>query len=333
MPNTITNSVESPKPMQADCPGAPWELKLICPIHRLPLQSGSDGALNCANGHAFQYVDDVLCMLAEKDEFYEGAYLNHVKFRPRSEAIWHCWPLWVMCNGYPWMVRKHIPASSVVVELGCAGGVDYFAQRYKMIGLDLSQRSLAKANGAYVARIQADAAQCIPLADGSVDAVISSYFWEHMQPIVKDKILAECRRVLRPNGKLVFLYDIETCNPLIGHFRKQRQDLYRKLFLEGDGHIGYQTPRANLEVIRNAGFKIVAQAPMEKTALQSPSVYSKLAQFGLRFSPLFKHLDSWATGRLFYPYTALVRIADLLAARTLPDNWARITITVAQKSN
>ena len=91
-----------------------------------------------------------------------------------------------------------------------------------MIGCDLSASSLAKVVH-YSDRIQADASATIPIASDSVDAVISSYFWEHMSPEKKPRILSECRRILRPGGKLLFLYDVETENPLIEWYKEKEQ--------------------------------------------------------------------------------------------------------------
>jgi hypothetical protein len=56
----------------------------------------------------------------------------------------HVWPLWLINSGYPWMVRHFVPPGATVVELGCAGGVRYFGQRYRMVGCDLSFSSLKK---------------------------------------------------------------------------------------------------------------------------------------------------------------------------------------------
>ena len=177
-------------------------------------------------------------------------------------------------------------AACAVVELGCAGGVRYFGLRYHAVGCDLSFASLKRVEG-YEQRVQADASVCIPLPNNSVDAVVSSYFWEHIPPEVKPRILSEASRILRPNGKLIFLYDLETKNPLIRHFKLKDPTLYERLFIAGDGHFGYQHSVENLTIFEQAGFRISEHYGMEKTWLLSPSAYSKLAQFGAFGSGLF----------------------------------------------
>lgn len=280
----------------------------------------------------FPVKDGVLGLLERDDDFYEGAYQNHVAFVPRGERLREAWPLWLINSGYPWLVRRHVPKDSVVVELGCAGGVSYFGKRYRMVGCDLSRSSLAKLKDVYAALLQVDVATCIALADESVDAVVSSYFWEHIPPLQKPRILKECARILKPGGKLIFLYDLETNNPLIKHYKSREPSLYRRLFIDGDGHLGYQTPDENAALFQAAGFCLLERRGMEKTFFQSPAAYTKLAEFGGAASQLFRWAKSLGKKPLFYPYTALMRIVDTLANPLLPRSWARIELVICEKA-
>jgi predicted RNA-binding Zn-ribbon protein involved in translation (DUF1610 family) len=166
-------------------------IALICPHdHKVLAEHASH--FTCPQcGQHYQIVDSVVCILAKQDKFYEGTYENQTHYLPRSENPWHVWPLWLINGGYVWMVRKFVPKGATVVELGCAGGVRYFGQRYRMIGCDLSFASLKNLNF-YERRVQGEAGACIALPDNSVDAVVSSYFWEHIPPEIKPKILKEC---------------------------------------------------------------------------------------------------------------------------------------------
>jgi SAM-dependent methyltransferase len=305
-------------------------LSLICPRDR-HLLSEIESGLTCAEcGRQYPIQDGVVCTLDHPDDFYEGAYENKVFFLPRSERPWHAWPLWLINGGYLWTVRRFVPPGATVVELGCAGGVRYFGQRYHMWGCDLSLSSLKKLEF-YEGRVQADAAVCIPLPDGSVDAVVCSYFWEHVLPSVKPNILGECQRILRPGGKLVFLYDVETENPLIRRYKHSNRPLYDKLFIEGDGHLGYQRPAENVAIFEEAGFRVVEHQGMEKTWLQSPSAYTKLAQFKTVGSRFYAVAGKLGQQPFFYPYTALMRLIDTLICPWLPDEWARIDLMVCEK--
>ena len=307
-------------------------ITLICPHDKASLHESSDGFSCDRCGRKYPVEDGVVRLLEKTDDFYEGAYENQVRFLPRSEKPWHIWPLWLINSGYPWQIRRHVPQGATVVELGCAGGVNYFGHRYHMVGCDLSLSSLKKLR-LYDRRVQADAAMCIPLPDASVDAVVSSFFWEHIPPELKPAMLIECQRILRPDGKIIFLYDVETRNPLIRNYKIGDQRLYDKLFMEGDGHLGYQWPQENVDGVKAAGFRVLEHRGMEKTWLQSPSAYHKLAQFGGRARRLFVWLSGLDKQPWFYPYTGLMRMVDTVVCPWLPADWARIDLVVAQKSS
>ena len=62
-------------------------------------------------------------------------------------------------------------------------------------------RAQAKPGAAAVEWLEADARE-LPLADGSVAAVIMSLLLHHLQPQAKRDALAEARRILAPGGRL-----------------------------------------------------------------------------------------------------------------------------------
>jgi SAM-dependent methyltransferase len=308
-------------------------IEIVCPFCGGTLAATAGETFSCtACGRQYPIQDGVVCVLDHPDDFYEGAYGNKVFFLPGSERPWHEWPLWLINSGYLWTVRRFVPPGATVVELGCAGGVRYFGQRYRMVGCDLSLASLKKLEF-YERRVQADAAVCIPLPDNSVDAVVSSYFWEHIPPEVKPHILSEMNRILRPGGKLIFLYDVETQNPLIRRYKEKDRVLYERLFIAGDGHLGYQRPVENLAIFEEGGFRVVEHKGMEKTWLQSPSAYTKLAQFGTVGGRLLAWASRLGQQPFFYPYTALMRLIDTLICQWLPADWARIDLVVCEKDN
>jgi SAM-dependent methyltransferase len=167
-----------------------------------------------------------------------------------------------------------------------------------------------------------------------VDAVVSSYFWEHILPEVKPRILSEVKRILRSGGKLIFLYDVETKNPVIRHYKAKDPALYERLFIEGDGHFGYQRPiRKPGKYLEKADFRVIAHKGMEKTWLLSPSANTKLAQFGAFGSGLLTWASRLGQKPFFYSYTALMRIIDTLICPWLPADWARIDLVVCETND
>ena len=307
---------------------------LVCPSDRTTLEM-KESEWTCARcGRVYPEDANVVRFLDTEDTFYEGAYLNRVHFLPEDEKLRHVWPVWLINNGYLWRVRRNVREGSTVLELGCAGGIAYFARRYQMIGLDVSMSSLRQAGEIYDKCIQADAAAMIPLADNSVDAVASSFFWEHIPPVAKRAILSELRRVLKPRGRLIFLYDVETKNPLISAMRRTSSSLYREEFIDRDGHLGYETPRANVETFRRGGFTVIEQLGLERTPLQSTTVYSKMRKWPQPFAAagsLLHHLDR--SRRALFPYIGVLRAVDETVGRILPDSWSRMALTVCEKKD
>lgn len=307
--------------------------KLICPQDRAALARGENEWRCSTCGRTYPEIDKVVRFLDTDDEFYEGAYLNRVHYLPKDERPHHVWPVWLINNGYVWRVRNNVPEGNTVLELGCAGGIAYFARRYKMIGLDVSLASLRDAATIYDTCIKADAALMIPLADESVDAVVSSFFWEHIPPIAKHAILRELRRVLKPRGRLIFLYDVETQNPLISAMRRSSASLYRQEFIERDGHLGYETPQKNIETFHSEGFTVKEQLGLERTPLQATTVYAKMQKWPQPFATVGSALQKIDNSRAaLFPYIGVLRTLDETVGRILPDSWSRMALTVCEKT-
>ncbi|MGB4775344.1 MAG: class I SAM-dependent methyltransferase [Daejeonella sp.] len=277
----------------------------------------------------YPIIGNVVLFLEKPDDFYEGAYMNRIKFLPKTSFFLENLPLWLISNGYLWEVRRSFKKGSQLLELGCASGVDYFGSRFNMIGLDLSFQSLKGLHN-YKMGLQADATK-LPLPDASVDGVISSYFWEHIPPPVKELMLQEFKRVLKPGGKIVFLYDVTTNNTVVNLIKKNDINRYNELFLDGDGHFGYETPIENKARFIKAGYKVITHFGMERTCLQSNSVFEKLRHLNGFAGFVGKLGYAISAGRIKgYLYTFFVRLTDETWGRLLGISKSRIIISVLQ---
>lgn len=305
--------------------------KLVNPIDGTAL-SHSGNYLNDVNGsQVAQLKDGVWSFLKDSNDFYEGAYLNRIKYMPKKDNWLGRLPFWLVGNGYVWEVCKTFAPGSLLLEMGCAGGVDFLASRYQMIGLDFSLQSLRCLNG-YKLALQADA-ENLPFAKESLDGAISSYFWEHIAPNSKDSILAQLYKTLKPGGQLVFLYDIQTDNPLISWARRKDPQKYEDLFLKNDGHIGYETVEANTARFEKHGFKVEKQIGLERSWIQSTAAYTKLRKFPFPISAVGFAGAKLLPGRIGnLLHTAAVRTSDAAFAFVLPLRRSRMVITVATKN-
>lgn len=319
----------------ADTPGrsvrdAPIKDYLVCPEDHSVLRHES-GRLICQTcGLEGRLINSVVSFLAAADKFYEGKYNNQTKYMPANDGFWATLPLRVVLQGYPTAVSAAVPPRSRVIEIGCAGGIAWLGRRYEMIGLDLSESALHLASKIYSRVIQCDATK-MPIRDASVDAVISSCLFEHLSPSGKSELLRECHRVLRPNGKVVFFYDIQTENPVIRRYRDRRPDLYQSLFLDGDGHIGYTGIEENRKHFIDSGFRIVREVFHERTPVLANSAWQKLAMWPGHFGRLGRAGRSMTSGLGRLPSLAAISVVDASAGRLFPRRYARGMTTTAIK--
>lgn len=155
----------------------------------------------------------------------------------------------------------------IVLDLGCGGGLDAFlaAQRVgrtgKVIGLDMTPEMVYKARsnarkGNYT-NVEFDVAEIekLPLADGSVDVVISNCVINH----AADKLTAfrEAHRVLKPGGRL-FVSDLVTAGKLPEDVLRSAHKLWADWLSVASAREEY------LNAIKAAGFKtmtVVAEGP------------------------------------------------------------------------
>jgi len=111
------------------------------------------------------------------------------------------------------LVQKHTSAESRVLDLGCGrtGGMERFWKQARLaVGIDPDRQSLA-GRGQGMAVMQGGG-EHLPFADGAFDIVVSVWVIEHLES--PERVFAEIARVLRPQGRFIFLTP-NALNPLI----------------------------------------------------------------------------------------------------------------------
>ncbi len=305
---------------------------LVCPADRTALALSADAASCTSCARRYPIERGVVRFLAQENAFYEERYLgdNTVRWVPRRDVWPWALPLWLMKSGYVWAVRRHVPAGSTVLEIGCASGIRYLSRRYRTIGLDLSAAALARTADLYAASLQVDLTQGIPLPDASIDAVISSFVWEHILPESKPRVLAELRRVLRPGGKLVFLYDVDGRHPLYRRMQAADPDRFREVLIEREGHAGWQNAADNATALEAAGLRVLEHRGKEKLLI-GPAMYHKVEEWPGAFRRWARVGLRFEFGWRFHLYNAVARVLDETVGPWLPERWARVMVTVCER--
>ncbi|CRK58934.1 Methyltransferase [Alloactinosynnema sp. L-07] len=112
---------------------------------------------------------------------------------------------WFRRHEVAYLDLAHYCADAVVLEAGCGEGygADLLAERARLVvGLDYDELTAAHVAKVYpsVRTLRGNLA-ALPLRSGSVDVVANLQVIEHLWD--QEGFLAECRRVLRPGGRLL----------------------------------------------------------------------------------------------------------------------------------
>jgi ubiquinone/menaquinone biosynthesis C-methylase UbiE len=196
-------------------------------------------------------------------EILDAAYFDAVN---RYDIRWSR-TMWIYDN-----VRR----GSSVLDLGCGAGLLALLKRkdVTLTGLDISRdcAEVAKRNG-YDTAIAGNLT-ALPFEDAGFDFVISLDVMGHVEFARKDAVLAEIKRVLKPDG--VTLHGVECMNRDQQRDYDQMSEEELRSFISVDGHVGMEDEPSNAE----------------------------------RFGRLFKHVRTEPRYSLCVPCEELIKLAD-----------------------
>ena len=229
-----------------------------------------------ANLYARAGIEDVAEFYREK--FVSHAVLDHRYFKPLDRFdLRFARTMWVYDN---------VRANSEVLDLGCGAGMLALLKRKKvrLTGVDLSDECVAAArrNG-YDETVRATLA-ALPFADASFDYVVSLDVLGHIAAEQKDAVLAEIRRVLRPDG--VTMHGIECTDHAARRRYEEMSAEQLGHFIAVDGHVGLEEEREHAARFRRF-FNHVAWEPRYALCLSSDEFLKQADRYGLPFEADF----------------------------------------------
>lgn len=213
-----------------------------------------------------------------RDKFVSNAVLDHRYFKPLDRFdLRFARTMWVYDN-----VRE----GSALLDLGCGAGMLALLKRKGVVltGVDLSEECVAAARrNAYDETVRAEL-EALPFDDASFDYVVSLDVLGHILAGQKDAVLAEIRRVLRPEG--VTMHGIECSDPTArrGYDEMSPEELRR--FIAIDGHVGLEQEEEHAARFRRF-FAHVAWEPRYALCLSSDEFLKQADRYGLPFEDDF----------------------------------------------
>jgi cyclopropane fatty-acyl-phospholipid synthase-like methyltransferase len=149
-----------------------------------------------------------------------------------------------------------------VLELGCGGGTREtrdLAERFTLTGVDLSERQLERARARIpnAAFIRGDLTS-IEFGEGSFDAVVSFYVFNHVPRELLPGVLERCLTWLTDGGYLMAVFGTSDLEGWTGDF------------LGAPSFFSSYTPDVNRRLVAEAGFTVERDEVVEIVEPEGP---------------------------------------------------------------
>lgn len=249
-------------------------IEILCPKCKSKLIHKEDKVICNDCNSIFPIISGVINFFPDIDEFYEGKFgvdKTRIDFLKRRLAQIYLkvsvFGLRTKHEKYYQKLRSICSNQIKVLDLGCGGGNSTLkiSKDFYIVGIDLSLSSLLRAREVYDEVYKASAT-LLPFPSGTFDCVSSFDLIGHIPLSQKDEIMKEIYRVLKPGG-LSFHY-IEVDSPKgYNNWAKGYPELYKKYFIEQDGHFGLEYYKNTLDRIKQDEFSLLEHKVLAKFIL------------------------------------------------------------------
>jgi SAM-dependent methyltransferase len=212
-----------------------------------------------------------------------------------------------------------------ILDLGCGGGWEFLKEFGDVTGVDYSRQAVEAAAAVYD-RVLRTPLDRLPLADRSIDVVVSVWCFEHLPDEAFVAMLREVRRVLRVGGHLICFADLDSEKPIL-RWAKGFPDDYRRHHVDKIGHYGLRTLARTRQLLSREGFRESATVPVNKSSLLQPVTALWMFDNELgrrsRILTLYVRACRWLVrSRAHRPVYWMLMEYHRLADRLLPDRYA-----------
>ncbi len=311
-----------------------WRSRLACPRCHASLELPDDMAeddqhLVCTSCYARYPASQGIINYGVNNTFYDDHGFTSTG-RNFSNGPVGKLGLYLARSHFLYDIAQAVAPGSAVIEVGPGGGSRFLAERYDMLGIELSSASVRYAASTYGSAVQATVAS-LPLANGCADALISSFLLEHLGSEMIEQSVSEMARVLKPNGQMLHFFDVDTDASFVGWAK--RQPWYDAIFIDSKGHHGMRFLNEWQRLFADAGFAVEVRRLSCKSWLQDLSVWGALDQpqvtgIARRIGHAAAVVRKWINPGADLAINALNDLVDPL----LPDDWAAKAIVLLRKS-
>jgi cyclopropane fatty-acyl-phospholipid synthase-like methyltransferase len=159
-------------------------------------------------------------------------------------------------------LARRLPEGARVLELGCGGGTREtreLAARFEVTGLDVSERQLerARARIADARFVHGDLTSC-DFTEGSFEAIVSFFVFNHVPRELLANVLARCHTWLTDGGFLLAVFGASDIEAWTGDW------------LGAPTFFSSFAPPLNTQLVQAAGFAIVRDAVVSITEPEGP---------------------------------------------------------------